>query len=150
MTTTVRKPRFNHVAMSVPADLLDEAGRKDLVEFYGDVFGFDELPTETEDRKKLVMRAYSNEQFLYLIADDPPMSAPRLDHFGMSVATMEELDDMLDRAKRFRERDDRVDIIDKKADDFEGFLTLTSFYVRYRLPMMIEVQHFNWPHGNPE
>ena len=150
MTTTVRKPRFNHVAMSVPADLLDEAGRKDLVEFYGDVFGFDELPTETEDRKKLVMRAYSNEQFLYLIADDPPMSAPRLDHFGMSVATMEELDDMLDRAKKFRERDDRVDIIDKKADDFEGFLTLTSFYVRYRLPMMIEVQHFNWPHGNPE
>jgi hypothetical protein len=150
VTTTVRKPRFNHVAMSVPADLLDEAGRKDLVEFYGDVFGFDELPTETEDRKKLVMRAYSNEQFLYLIADDPPMSAPRLDHFGMSVATMEELDDMLDRAKKFRERDDRVDIIDKKADDFEGFLTLTSFYVRYRLPMMIEVQHFNWPHGNPE
>ena len=150
MTTTVRKPRFNHVAMSVPADLLDEAGRKDLVEFYGDVFGFDELPTETEDRKKLVMRAYSNEQFLYLIADDPPMSAPRLDHFGMSVATMEELDDMLDRAKKFRERDDWVDIIDKKADDFEGFLTLTSFYVRYRLPMMIEVQHFNWPHGNPE
>jgi len=27
-------PRFNHVAMSVPADLLGEEGRCDLVLFY--------------------------------------------------------------------------------------------------------------------
>ena len=33
-------PKFNHVAMSVPADLLDADGRKALLEFYGDVFGF--------------------------------------------------------------------------------------------------------------
>ena len=146
MTTKTRAPRFNHVAMSVPPDLLDETGRKELLQFYGDVFGWEELPTETLDRKRLVMRAYSNEQFVFLIADDsePPMTCPRLDHFGMSVETMEELDDMLARAKKFKESDDRVDIVDKSATDHDGFLVLTSFYVGYRLPMMIEVQHWDW------
>lgn len=143
-TAKTRSPRFNHVAMSVPADLLGEEGRKELLRFYGDVFGWEELPTETLDRKRLVMRAYSNEQFVFLIADDPPMACPRLDHFGMSVDTMDELDDMLARAKAFQAGDHRVDIIDKKADEHAGFLTLTSFYVRFLLPMMVEVQHFAW------
>ena len=144
MSTKTRAPRFNHVAMSLPADLLGEEGRKEILRFYGDVFGWEELPTETLDRERLVMRAYSNEQFVFLIADEPPMACPRLDHFGMSVETMEELDDMLARAEAFRATDDRVEIIDKHADEHEGFLTLTSFYVRYLLPMMIEVQHWDW------
>jgi hypothetical protein len=144
MSTKTRAPRFNHVAMSVPADLLDEKGRGELLRFYSDVFGWEELPTETLDRKRLVMRAYSNEQFVFLIAEDTPMTCPRLDHFGMSVDTMEELDDMLERARAFQSRDDRVDIVDKDATDHDGFLVLTSFYVRYLLPMMIEVQHWDW------
>jgi len=144
MNTKTRAPRFNHVAMSVPADLLDENGRAELLRFYGDVFGWEELPTETLDRQRLVMRAYSNEQFVFLIAEDPPMTCPRLDHFGMSVGTMEELDDMLERAREFQGKDDRVDIVDKHATDHDGFLVLTSFYVRYLLPMMIEVQHYDW------
>jgi hypothetical protein len=144
MSTKTRAPRFNHVAMSVPAALLDEKGRGELLRFYGDVFGWEELPTETLDRQRLVLRAYSNEQFVFLIAEDPPMTCPRLDHFGMSVDTMEELDDMLERARAFQSRDDRVDIVDKHATDHDGFLVLTSFYVRYLLPMMVEVQHYDW------
>jgi hypothetical protein len=62
----------------------------------------------------------------------------------MSVDTMEELDDMLERARAFQSRDDRVDIVDKHATDHDGFLVLTSFYVRYLLPMMVEVQHYDW------
>jgi hypothetical protein len=147
MSTKVRAPRFNHVAMSVPADLLGEEGRAELLDFYGDVFGWEELPTETLDGKRLVMRAYSNEQFVFLIADDPPMACPRLDHFGMSVGTMEELDDMLERARKRQAGDDRVDIVEKNADVYEGVLTLTSFYVRFLLPMMIEVQHYDWESG---
>ncbi len=38
-------PRFNHVAMSVPADLLDEVNRTDICNFWGEVMGFDEMPT---------------------------------------------------------------------------------------------------------
>ncbi len=143
MTTETRTPRFNHVAMSVPADLLDEQGRHDLVRFYDEVFGWKELPTETVDRKKLVLSAYTYEQFVFLIADDPPMECPRLDHFGLSVATEQELDDMLGRAKAFRARDDRVDIVDREVTD-HGMLAITSFYVRYLLPMMVEIQWWDF------
>ena len=146
MTTPTRTPRFNHVAMSLPADLLGEEGRRDIVRFYDEVFGWKELPTETVDRKKLVLSAYTYEQFVFLIADDPPMSAPRLDHFGMSVGTEQELDDMLDRAKAFQARDDRVDIVDKEVTD-HGMLAITSFYVRYLLPMMVEVQWWDFKEG---
>jgi hypothetical protein len=138
-----RHPRFNHVAMSMPADALDEQGRADIVAFYSDVFGWQEFPSETVDRYKLVMMAYSYDQFVFLIADDPPMVAPKLDHFGMGVSTMEELDEFLERARRYKEKDDRVEIIDKKAEQHPG-LVLTNCYVRYLLPMMIEVQHFAW------
>jgi hypothetical protein len=143
MTTSTRAPRFNHVAMSLPADLLGEEGRRDIVRFYDEVFGWKELPTETVDRKKLVLSAYTYEQFVFLIADDPPMTAPRLDHFGMSVATEQELDDMLARARAFQARDERVDIVDKELTD-HGMLAITSFYVRYLLPLMVEVQWWDF------
>lgn len=145
MSALTRAPRINHVAMSVPAELLNEAGRAEILDFYGDVFGFEEHPSETVDRKKLVMRVHTHEQFVFLHADDPAMACPRLDHFGMSVATMAELDDILARAKARQTRDSRVDIIDKKTDDF-GTLKLTSFYVGFLLPMMIEIQHWDWGH----
>jgi hypothetical protein len=138
-----RQPRFNHVAMSMPADALDETGRKEIVEFYRDVFGWEELPTMTEDRHRLVLQAYSYEQFVFLIADEPHMTCPGLDHFGMSVGTSEELDELLGRAKAFAAHDDRVEIIDRKVED-HGMLKLHSFYVRYLLPLMVEVQHFEW------
>ena len=143
MTTPTRTPRFNHVAMSVPSELLGEDGRSDLVRFYDEVFGWKELPTETVDGKKLVLSAYTYEQFVFLIAEDPPMSCPRLDHFGMSVETEQELDDMLARAKTFRTRDDRVDIVEREVTD-HGMLAITSFYVRYLLPMMVEIQWWDF------
>ena len=135
------QPRFNHVAMSVPADLLDETGRRDLIAFYSEVFGWEELPTETIDRKRLVLGAYRIDQFVFLIADESPMSAPRLDHFGMGVGSMEELDTFYQRALAYREQDPRVDVIDKNTEQHPG-LALTSFYVGYLLPMMVEVQYF--------
>ena len=146
MTTAARptrKPHFNHVAMSVPADLLDEEHRTDIVRFYDEVFGFKELPTETEDRRKLVLSVHTYEQFVFLIADDQPMACPRLDHYGISVDTEAELDDMLERARAFRAGDDRVDIVERSVTD-HGMLAITSFYVGYLLPMMIEVQWWDF------
>jgi len=139
-------PTFNHVAISVPADLLDEAGRRELLAFYGEVFGWDEMPTLTKDRELFVLRCWSNEQFVYLAAAEDPLRCPALDHFGLSVETPRELDDMLERARKFRERDDRVEIVERGLDDY-GFLKLHNFYVRYRLPLMIEVQCFEWQAG---
>ena len=133
--------RFNHVAMSVPADLLDEAGRTDITRFYGEVFGWQEHPTMTADRKRLVMGVHSYDQFVFVIADDSPMQAPGGDHFGMAVDSLEELKEVLRRAEAFAARDARVDIIGYEVEDF-GVLKLHSFYVRYLLPLMVEVQYF--------
>ncbi len=129
--------------MSVPADLLGEEGRRELVSFYSEVFGWQELPTETVDRRRLILSAYSYDQFVFLIADDRPMTAPRLDHFGMGVASEEELDAFYQKALAYREKDPRVDLIDKQTEKHPG-VSITSFYVRFLLPLMLEVQYFDF------
>ena len=132
--------------MSVPAETLDESGRTDILRFYDEVFGWTEMPTLTEDRVRLVLRAHSNEQFVFLVADPKPMACPTTDHFGMSVGTPRELDEMLGRARKFAERDSRVEIVERQVEDFK-VLKLHNFYLRYRLPLMIEVQCYEWAPG---
>jgi hypothetical protein len=140
-----RPPRLNHVALSVAADALDAVGRGDLCEFYGDVFGLTEYAELTEDRRRLVLRAHSHEQFVFLVADETPMVAPRLDHFGLSVATLAEFEEVARRAAAWKEREpDLVDLIQPSVEEYAGLLRLHSFYVRYRLPLMVETQHFEY------
>lgn len=140
-----KPPRFNHVAMSVDADLLDADGRAALTAFYGDVFGFEEYPDLTQDRQRLVFRAHSHEQFMFLIAEDQPMTAPRLDHFGLSVSTLADFEEVARRAAAWKAKEpDDVDLIEPTAEEFVGALRLHSFYVRYRLPLMVETQHFEF------
>ena len=132
-------PRFNHVAMSVPAELLDEANRSALGRFWSEVFGFEEMEVMTEDRRRLILSCVHWDQFIFLIADDHPMACPRMDHFGFSVGSLEELQGVQDRASAYRTHDDRVDLIDLHPDD-QGVVTIHSVYVGYLLPMMCEVQ----------
>jgi hypothetical protein len=140
-----KPPRLNHVALSVPADLLDTDGRGALAAFYGDVFGFEEYPELTQDRQRLVFRAHSHEQFVFLIANDEPMTAPRLDHFGMSVSSLAEFEEVARRAAAWKAREpDDVDLIEPTFEEYVGALRLHSFYVRYRLPLMVETQHFEY------
>lgn len=139
-------PTFNHIAMSVPASLLDAAGRAALLDFYGRVFGWTEMPTLTADRERLVLRAYNHEQFVFLVADPEPLTAPAGDHFGMSVQTVAELQDMRERALDYAKRDDAVEVTDVAVEDY-GVLKLHGFYTRYRLPLRVEVQCFEWQEG---
>jgi hypothetical protein len=129
--------------MSLPRSSLEDPARSEIVGFYRDVFGWDEMPTMTQPGRRLVLQAYSYDQFVFLIAEDEPMTAPRMDHFGMAVDTMGELEAFHARAKEIAARDDRVDLIDIAMEDF-GVLQLHSFYVRFMLPLMIEVQHWKW------
>src|SRR3954465_4499735 len=96
-----RTPHFNHVAMSLTPEMLDEEHRGLRADFFGDVFGFFDIPMMTVDRKRQVFQVHNIEQFLFLIADDggQAMECPRLDHFGLSVGAESELDDILARAK---------------------------------------------------
>jgi hypothetical protein len=136
-------PQFNHVAMSLPADLLDQEGRDALCRFFDEVLGFTELPTMTEDRRRLVLSCVHWEQFIYLVAEDTPMRCPRMDHFGFSVGSMEDLRGIQERAKTFRARDDRLDLIDLHADD-QKVVTIHSLYLRYLLPLTCEFQYWEF------
>lgn len=137
-------PRFNHVAMSLPADLLDQGHRQDICRFFSEVLGFDELPTMTVDRKRLILSCVHWDQFIFLIADQEPMSAPRMDHFGLAVGSLEELVGVRDRVVAYQAFDPRVELIDLHADD-QGVVTIHSLYVRYLLPMMCELQWWEFP-----
>ena len=140
-----KPPRFNHVALSVAPDQLDGDGRAALVAFYGDVFGLEEYEDLTEDRRQLVFRAHSHEQFVFLIADDTPMTAPRKDHFGLSVASLADFEEVARRAAAWKAKEpDDVDLIEPSAEEFVGALRLHSFYVGYRLPLMVETQFFEY------
>jgi hypothetical protein len=139
-------PTFNHIAMSVAADLLDEAGRAAMLDFYGQVFGWTEMPTLTADRERLVLRAYNHEQFVFLVADPEPLTAPAMDHFGMSVETVAELHGIRERALAYAKRVDDVEVTDVDVEDY-GVVKLHGFYTRYRLPLRVEVQCFEWQEG---
>jgi hypothetical protein len=136
-------PRLNHVAMSVPADQLDTANRGDLVRYFHDVFGFDELDMMTVDRHRLIFSCVHWDQFIFLIAEDDPMRCPRMDHFGFSVSSRAELDATWERAVAFRETDSRVDIVDPAVDD-QGVVKIHSIYLGYLLPMMCEIQYWEF------
>ena len=136
-------PRFNHVAMSLPADVLGEDGRKDICRFFHEVLGFDEIEVMTEDRRRLVLSCVHWDQFIFLVSDDDPMRSPRMDHFGFSVGTLDELINIEKRAEAFRAGDDRVDLINLHVDD-QDVVKIHSIYVKYLLPMMCEFQYWEF------
>lgn len=141
--TFSKPPRFNHIAVSVAADALDEPGRTAIAGFYGDLLGAVEYSEMTRDRAQLVLGLHTHEQFFYIVAEDDPMRAPRMDHVGISVATLDDFEEVARRAAAWKERlPEDVELIEPSAEEFAGVLRLHSFYVRYRLPLMVEVQHF--------
>ena len=138
------RPRLNHVAISVEVSVLDASGRAELLAFYGDVFGWTEGDNTGEKGNPLILYTGAFGQFVYLLQATPALQAPPLDHFGLQVSTLEEIDEIVERARRFREHDDRVRIIERTSRTTHGTtddFTLTSAYVGYVLPLMIELQH---------
>jgi hypothetical protein len=85
---------------------------------------------------------------VFIEADDNPMVTTSMDHFGMSVSTLAELESFYDKAKAYGERDERTVLEDRMLDDF-GPLNLHAFYVRHILPLKVEVQFFEWKQEAP-
>jgi hypothetical protein len=138
------RPRLNHIAITMDPALLDARGRADILAFFGEVFGWSEGDNAGELGDPLIMYTGSFGEFVYLLPGDPYLTAPALDHFGYQVASLAELQDIVDRSRAYAARDERVRVIDAHArtthgpdDDF----TLTSAYISYVLPLTIELQH---------
>ncbi len=137
-------PRLNHVAISVDPALLDEEGRAELLSFYGDVFGWTEGDNTGESGNPLILYTGAFGEFVYLLPADPPLVAGRLDHFGYQVATLDELHEIVGRARSVQSRDGRVQLIEPSSRTTSGpeaDYVLTSAYLGFVLPLMIELQH---------
>jgi hypothetical protein len=145
VSRTSFSPRINHVAISVDADLMDEAGRAALLAFFSEVFGWVEGDNSTEKGNPLILYTGTLGQFLYLLpAKDEFMVTPNMDHFGMEVSSMEELNEILERVKAYKAKDDRVRLTDVGAMVTrygEKQYTLSNAYVWFLLPLWIELQH---------
>jgi hypothetical protein len=145
MSSTSFVPRINHVAISVDANVLNDAGRAALLDFYSEVFGWTEGDNSTEKGNPLILVIGEWRQFVYLLpAKDEFMVTPEMDHFGMEVATKEELFEILDRVKVYQTKDDRVRITDVGTmvthhDNRDH--TLTNVYIEFLIPLWIELQH---------
>ena len=144
MSTDSFRPRLNHVAISIDPAVLDARGRADLLAFYGHVLGWTEGDNTGELGNPLILYTGAFGQFVYLLPASPALQAPPLDHFGLQVASVDEINEIVARAQRFREHDDRVRIIERTSRTTHGTTDdyiLTSAYIGFVLPLMIELQH---------
>ena len=66
-------PRLNHVAISLDPAVLDDRGRADILDFYGEVFGWTEGDNTGEEGNPLILYTGAPMQFVYLLPADPYM-----------------------------------------------------------------------------
>ena len=72
------------------------------------------------------------------------LRAPAMDHFGVQVASLSQLEAIVDRARQRRQADERVTLIDVHARTTQGpthDYTLTSAYIGFVMPLLVELQH---------
>ena len=144
MTESEFRPRLNHVAISVDPSILDEEGRATVLDFYGQVFGWTEGDNSGEVGNPLILYTGAPAQFVYLLPAEPFLVAPALDHFGLQLGSVAELEQLVQRARTYQRRDERVRIIDTSNRLTHGpthDYVLTSAYIGFLLPLMIELQH---------
>lgn len=137
-------PRLNHVAITMSPTLLDDRGRAEILDFYGDVFGWTKGDNTGEPGNPLIMNTGAFGQFVYLLPGEPYLQAPAMDHFGLLVATVKELKEIVERARMWRAQDQRVTVIDVSSRTTLGptaDYTLTNAYIGFVIPLLIELQH---------
>ena len=140
--------RFNHMELTLAPGLLAER-RREIAAFYGDLFGWEALDVPILDQLGLLLRTDpETSQFLLVTEQRKSMSSPGYDHLGLLQESRAEVDALLEKAKKWRERDPRVEI--KEYEDLKiGGTTTHAFYVRYLLPIWFDVQVIEYDGGEP-
>ena len=67
------------------------------------------------------------------------LGSPGFDHLGLLQDSRAEVDDLLEACKRYKDKDDRVQIQEYEDLVYPG-LTVHAFYVKYLLPIYFDVQ----------
>jgi hypothetical protein len=138
--------RFNHMELTLPRGAL-EAARSEIKSFYADLFGWDALDVPILKQTGLLLRTDAEtSQFILVTEQRAHMTSPGFDHLGLLCETRSEVDALLARAKEWRRRDARVEL--KEYDDLvTGPVTTHAFYVRYLLPIWLDVQVLEYAPG---
>ena len=137
-------PRLNHVAFTMDRDRLDDAGRAEILDFYGDVFGWTEGDNTGERGNPLILYTGEFGQFIFLLPSEGAATGGTVDHFGLQVSTCEEIEDIVARAKKRQASDDCVSVTDIHSRTTHGPVheyTLTSAYIGFVIPLLVELQH---------
>jgi hypothetical protein len=138
--------RFNHMELTLGPGLLAER-RREIAAFYGDLFGWESLDVPIVGQLALLLRTDpETSQFILVTEQRKSMSSPGYDHLGLLQESRAEVDALLEKAKKWRERDPRVEI--KEYEDLRiGDTTTHAFYVRYLLPIWFDVQVIEYAAG---
>src|SRR5262245_64920532 len=139
--------RFNHMELTLPKGKLAEH-RREIAAFYADLFGWESLDVPILGQVGLLLRTDpETSQFILVTEQRKAMSSPGYDHLGLLQESREEVDALLEKAKKWRERDPRVEI--KEYEDLKiGGTTTHAFYVRYLLPIWFDVQVIEFAEGS--
>jgi hypothetical protein len=131
--------RFNHMELTLPIGRL-ESDRKEIAAFYGELFGWEALDVSILGQLGLLLRTDpETSQFILVTEQEDHLVSPGYDHLGLLYDTREEVDTLLERAKRAQARDPRIRI--KEYDDLvTGPVTTHAFYVKHLLPIWLDVQ----------
>ena len=133
--------RFNHMELTFPRGALDAAARRDIAAFYGEMFNWNAFDVELFKQNNFLLTGDDGSQHFILLAEaDKHMESPGYDHLGVLCDTREEVDELLERAKRWRDKDERVKITEFDKDLVQGNVTVHAFYVKYLLPIHFDVQ----------
>jgi hypothetical protein len=124
--------QLSHVAMSVPPGTLTDEWRKQVLDFYGELFGWKEM-----DRFRLPDRMTISVGSTYINVrerDDAPEYSG-YEHFGVLFSSPDDVRSIWKRASE-HEADITLEPLNDASDDY------LSFRLHYLLPLTIEAQFF--------
>ena len=139
--------RFNHMELTLPVGEL-YARREEIKTFYGDLLGWEALDVPILGQTGLLLRTDpETSQFILVTEQRVHMESPGYDHLGLLYDTRAEVDELLEKAKKWQARDPRVEI--KEYEDLvTGGVTVHAFYVRHLLPIWLDVQSQEFDAGS--
>ncbi len=90
--------RFNHMELTFPKGALDDATRRDIAAFYGEMFNWPGFDVELFEKRNFLLTGDDASQHFILLAEaDKHMHSPGYDHLGVLCDTRDEVDELLDR-----------------------------------------------------
>lgn len=139
--------RFNHMELTFGEGLLTDETRHEISTFYQEILGWTSMDVEVLGQKALLLAVDQEVSQFILVAESPkPIHSPGYDHLGVLLETRAEVDEVMAKCRAFQQRDERVRI--KEYPDLDQkVVVVRAFYVKYLLPIWLDVQCMEWADG---